>query len=158
MHPEWTTTSALYSLNRQHLAAEPVIALTRLRDTLVQRLRDRLDTWAVPARYAALFGSAVRGDMRANSDLDLLLVRPSGLDQDDERWHQQLSELSADASAWTGNDARIFEYAEAKVGPDEPVLAAIADEGLRLHGPSTWLRLKLRPSQRESGAHQPPHG
>ncbi len=66
----------LYRLNRDHLAAGPIEALARLREALVERLRAELGSWPIPAVYGALFGSAVRTDMRLGSDLDLLLVRP----------------------------------------------------------------------------------
>ena len=136
----------LYSLNRQHLAAGPVIDLARLRDALVARLATRFGAWTHRPVYAALFGSAARGTMRADSDLDLLVVRPDAVHPDDEIWQSQLNELATDATAWTGNDARVLEYgaAQARSVP-EPVLLSVATQGLTLYGPRDWLRSATRP-------------
>ena len=142
---EPTSTSVLYSLNRQHLAAGPVIDLARLRDTLVARISERLDAWAHRPVYAALFGSAARGDMRADSDLDLLVVRPDAVPPDDEIWQSQLNELAADVTAWTGNDARVLEYGAAQArSASEPVLLTIAAQGLTLYGARDWLQSAAR--------------
>ena len=94
----------LYRLNRDHLAAGPIEALARLREALVERLRAELASWAAPATYGALFGSAVRADMRLDSDLDLLLVRPDHAHS--PVWSDQVTALSLAATRWTGNDTR----------------------------------------------------
>ena len=48
----------LYTLNRDHLAAEPIITLTRLRSILIERLREHLSAWEVQPIHASMFGSA----------------------------------------------------------------------------------------------------
>ena len=53
--------SSMVVLNRNHLAAGPVLALAGLRGELIRRLRERLSGW--PDLYGAwLFGSVARGD------------------------------------------------------------------------------------------------
>src|SRR6266545_6191022 len=39
--------SMLYTLNRDHIAAEPIITLTRLRSILIDRLKKQLAGWEV---------------------------------------------------------------------------------------------------------------
>jgi hypothetical protein len=82
--------------------------------------------------------------MRADSDIDLFVVRPRQVTDDEEVWAQQLLDLARSVHSWTGNDARILEY-----GADEldggttsrdPVLSAVRQEGLRFAGPSNYLR------------------
>ena len=159
VHAERTSTSVLYSLNREHLAADPIIALSRMRATLLDRLAHRLSIWSPLPAYAALFGSGARGDMRADSDLDVLLVRPDGVDADGDAWTEQLGNLLADVTSWTGNDLRVLEFDENSVlhrGRREPVLESVLAEGLTLYGPEDWLRTRLgRGTVR--GPHTPMH-
>ncbi|HEX8094197.1 nucleotidyltransferase domain-containing protein [Jatrophihabitans sp.] len=148
VHAERTPTSVLYSLNRKHLAAPHVVALAELRTALIGRLRELISTWKTPPVYAALFGSAARSDMRTNSDLDLFLVRPADVVDDDATWAEQLSDLSTAATAWTGNDTRILDYAETRTpvrtGVPDPLLTEVSTHGLTLYGPLGWLRMQLR--------------
>lgn len=134
----------LYSLNREHLAADPVIALARSRERLIERLTAHVNVWPEPPLFGALFGSAARSDHSPNSDLDLLLVHPDSADAD--VWGSLVSELSAAATRWTGNDARVLQYSAADIvaRPDEPVLLSIIDEGLHFAGDPAWLRSTVR--------------
>ena len=137
--------SKLYSLNRDHLAAAHIIAIANLREEFLDRLRRRLADWQLPPVYAALFGSAATQEMRDDSDIDLFVVRPDSAAGDDGDWVGQLSELAHDGSRWTGNDLRILELsdAEAKLGVvrNDQVLGDIRDHGIRLAGPSGYLRV-----------------
>jgi hypothetical protein len=145
-----------YWLNRDHLAAPHIIALAGLRAEFLSRLRARLAQWERPAVYAALFGSAARGDMRTGSDIDLLIVRPDDIDPDDDRWVEQVTGLTSDVTSWTGNDARPLEYGDSEtrraLRRGERVLKAVTTEGIHLHGPSDYLGpTRRRPeNQRQS--------
>jgi predicted nucleotidyltransferase len=140
--------AVLYRLNRAHLAAPAVIALACLFDTLIERLRERIEAWPIACSYAALFGSAARREMRPDSDLDLFVVRPNDVDEDDEQWREQLDTLSHDLTSWTGNDARILEYSADEVRRGlrtrDGVLVDITAEGVRLAGPSGYLQRATR--------------
>ena len=93
------------------------------------------DVLAVLA-HAALFGSAARGDGGLDSDIDLLIVRPDGVDEEDSAWRAQIDLLYDRVRAWTGNPAAIVD-----VGADDlphliernpPVLDSIRREGIDL--------------------------
>jgi predicted nucleotidyltransferase len=129
----------VYSLNREHLAANAVIDLAHLSTTLRARLGDMLGTWAHPPVYAALFGSWARGDASTESDIDVFLVRPGEVD--DDRWFEQVASLEEQLSRWTGNDARtyVIDQPHLETMRSEPVLASIRDEGLTVHGDSSWF-------------------
>lgn len=107
---ETVARSSLYRLNRRHLAADHIIGLTLLRDELVRRLSNQLMGWEVAALHAGLFGSFARGEADAESDVDVLLVRPRQLaDDDDETWLAQVDTLDRSIVAWTGNDAHVVD-------------------------------------------------
>jgi hypothetical protein len=90
---------------------------------------------------AQLFGSAAWRGMSAGSDIDMFLVRPDAITSIDE-WAEATAELQSDVSAWTGNDARVFELSEADVlqrAADEPVIGDVIDHGIPLLGDMEWL-------------------
>lgn len=124
----------LYRLNRQHLAAPWIEGLAMLRTQLINRLRESLASWEIKPASGVLFGSAARDQAGPASDLDLLVIRPAGIDEDDEIWRDQVIALEQAVGAWTGNDARVLEYSETELGLDEPVFEAAAAEGIELHG------------------------
>jgi predicted nucleotidyltransferase len=133
-----------YRLNRAHLAAEPIMALAGLRATFLARLEQLLAAWAHPAAYAVVFGSAGRGTMRPDSDIDLLLVRSAG---PDEEWDTQLDHLVSTVSAWTGNDLRplVYTLTELEAARGEPVLLDILDSGITVAGERSWFQRRARP-------------
>jgi predicted nucleotidyltransferase len=133
-----------YELNRHHLAAPHIAAMAGLRDELLLRLTTQIEGWESPCRYSALFGSAARNDMRLDSDIDLLVVRPDVIDADDTGWLAQIDTLEADTARWTGNDVRTLHYSEAELRAGlragDRVLEDIRNEGIRLTGPASLLR------------------
>jgi len=134
-----------YRFNREHLAAGPIMELAALQRTLLSRIEERLQSWAFTPVYAALFGSAARGTMTPDSDLDLLLVRADGVPH--LAWDQQVAALASDVTRWTGNDARPLEYSvnELAGARTEPVLHDVRADGLTLAGNRAWLTSQLRP-------------
>jgi DNA-binding Lrp family transcriptional regulator len=137
----------MYRLNRDHLAAPAVIALTGLRDELLRRLRRTLADWQPPASYAALFGSTARGQERPDSDLDLFLLRPAGIAADHPAWDAQVNALADRATAWTGNDTRVLQIGIDELEDvDEPggVLDDVLRDGIPLAGNETTLRRARR--------------
>ena len=133
--------AGLYSLNRDHLAASAVMALAAQFDDFLRRLSHRFESWEVGAVFAALFGSAARGDMHDDSDIDLFVVRSDDVESDDERWRTQLEQLERDVALWTGNDARVVELSahECRTAARrrEPLLFDVRDQGIRLAGSAT---------------------
>ncbi|MBC6449720.1 nucleotidyltransferase domain-containing protein [Actinokineospora xionganensis] len=135
----------MYRFNRDHLAAQHIIGLAQIKQNLLDRLADRLESWDVPPIYAAVFGSTARGSMTVESDLDLLLVRPDNVD--DDQWAAQVDSLVAEVTLWIGNDVRALEFAAKEIatsGHREPVLRDVLDEGLTVAGNRAWLIKQLR--------------
>jgi predicted nucleotidyltransferase len=130
----------LYRLNRRHLGAPGIELLAAVRTELIARLREAIAGWQVAPRCAALFGSAARGEAGPGSDLDLLVVRPADIEEEAPPWREQLASLERDATAWTGNDARIVELAEGELVGAERLLEQVLDEGIELAGPLRLLR------------------
>jgi predicted nucleotidyltransferase len=100
----------LYSLNREHLAAPYVEQLASLRQQLVERLKSSVGEWEIAPTVLFLFGSVARGEAGTESDLDLFVLRPTVKRVEEDRWQAQIAELENEATAWTGNEARVVEY------------------------------------------------
>jgi predicted nucleotidyltransferase len=105
----------LYRLNREHLAAPHIEALTRLRGELVERIRDAVGGWEIKPVHAGLFGSFARGVADAESDIDVLVVRPESL-FDEGTWLVQIDSLDRLIPALTGNAAQIIDLSPATLG------------------------------------------
>jgi predicted nucleotidyltransferase len=141
-----------YRLNNAHLAAEPIVALAKLFSKFLSQLEEKLSGWDHRPAYAAVFGSAVRGTMTADSDGDLFLVREN--DTPATEWEIQVNELAAAVTAWTGNDARVVEYtvAELRAARTEPMVQDVLEHGLTVAGSRSWLLKQLRPGRKTEGA------
>jgi hypothetical protein len=145
VHAERVGQAFNYELNRDHLAAPHIVAIANLRAELFAHGEALLQQWNPPCEFAALFGSAVKGGMRSGSDIDVLVVRPDAVDNEDEAWRNQLDQFARTLTAWTGNDTRILEFSsgETIAGLESgavSVLIDIRDHSIRLCGPSNYLR------------------
>jgi predicted nucleotidyltransferase len=122
------TPSLLYSLNRDHVAAPAVMALAQLRTEFFDRIRDQIGQWRIAPDSAAIFGSTARGDGSTESDVDVFLVRPDAVAEDDSEWRRQVAELSAAISRWSGNPASMIEISAVEAGGLSERQATIAEE------------------------------
>lgn len=138
----------LYRLNREHMSAEAIECLAEARWRLIVWLRETITLWEVAPRCAALFGSAARGHAGASSDLDLLVVRPLGVEEDSTTWSDQLGSLERSATLRTGNDARIVELGERELPRAGPLLENVLEEGVELSGSLGVLRNALGSARR----------
>jgi hypothetical protein len=128
----------LHSLNRRHVAAPVVDALAGLRAEFLRRLRDAIASWELAPVHASMFGSAARGDGDTTSDIDLFIVRPDDVEEEDPHWREQLSRLGEQIFEWTGNRAGPVEVAHADVPrlrkSNSPVWQDLAEDGIDLAG------------------------
>jgi len=96
-----------------------------------------------------LFGSFARGDDDAASDVDVVLVRPSAISEDDPEWSESIARWEAHVRRISGNAVQRIE-----VGEDEaanlmrsrrPLWQSIRREGIALQGrPLTDLGARAR--------------
>lgn len=105
----------LYRLNRAHVAAPFIEGLASLREQLLERLRKQAATWAVPAVAVWLFGSAARGDGTVDSDIDVLVIRPDDVGDEDPAWVDQVDVWQTSVKRWAGNDCSALEMTARQV-------------------------------------------
>lgn len=143
-------SATLYRLNREHLLAEPLLAMVAASATLTNRIRDEIGSWDHAAVAAAIFGSYARGQAHAGSDIDLFLVRPDDTAEDVRGWRAQVDSLEVRVRAWTGNTLEILEVDEREVAAmgarKDRLVEDLLSDALHLTGPRPKLLFRPRPS------------
>ena len=150
---EGSRNAYLHQLNREHLGAAAVLALAGMRTELWARIREAVGRWQIPPVHVSAFGSAARGDGDDESDIDLLVVRPTGTLEIHAVWVEQVEGLREKVESWTGNRGSIIELGEDALvevfaqPQSAPVLDAVLREGIDLAGvPARQLLGELRGS------------
>lgn len=132
-----------YQLNRNHLLYAPLMQIASAKERFFELLRSEVGSWPVQPRTVMVFGSAARGEMTLDSDIDILIVAPD----DWEDAEQYAGHLAREASNWTGNDVRHLFYHEQEIA-DEPIFRSIEKDGISVVGAWGWLKTKLRQIRR----------
>ena len=128
--------AVLYRFNREHVAAPFVEGLADLRRALQERIQVQVAAWTQSAVAVWMFGSAARGQGSVDSDIDILVVRPEFINEEDPMWGTQLAQLADDVRTWSGNPCTILEMSESEL--DEGInsrLRLIAD----IRRDAVWL-------------------
>ena len=144
----------LYRLNRDHVLAEALLLALGARLRLFERIRGAVEQLDPTPVHAGLFGSFARADGGPGSDIDLLLVTPSGLDLFNDGWQDQLSALGVRVLAWTGNRLECLvltaDTFAAAVRDQEPIVASLLEESTYVLG-QPLHELVAEPDRRNGG-------
>lgn len=115
-----------YRLNRDHLAAEPIVSLANLRGRFSERVTAWLTERAEPIVAAGIYGSFARRDGTEHSDIDLLIVTSQ------EDGVAIRDDLAAAVRSWTGNEGHVVVLTTAEVDAlrerGEPITATWQQE------------------------------
>jgi predicted nucleotidyltransferase len=128
----------LFTLNREHLAAPAVEILAGMRTELLRRIRGLVDTWTIGAIHVSIFGSTARGDGGTQSDIDVFVVRPGAVSEDEPQWRAQLDDLAESIERWTGNQASVAEVTadeiERLLEEDRPIVTELRSDAIGVVG------------------------
>lgn len=131
----------VYRLNRDHVAAEAIVALADQWLTLLQRMKDDLAQWNPEPVSACLFGSAARGEAGVSSDVDVLLVVPDDLEPrtlGSMVWDSQVDGLVDKVYRWSGNACEVLQLTvsevEAAVKRDDRLVRDLQADAIALSG------------------------
>ena len=117
-----------YAGNREHILWPAVEVFMSAADRLDSTIREHVEAWKVPALSVELFGSVAAGTSTADSDVDLMVYRPSLTEEQAGVWDSQVAELRMAVERWTGNACEILEIDRRTLvemaAEDEPVLKA----------------------------------
>lgn len=130
--------AVLVSLVRDNEATRAVLALARLWDGVMARLR--IAARAIDPAPASLvvFGSFAARTADEHSDVDVLAVRPAGVKADDPRWVESLGRWADLARRIIGNPVNLIEASVEHVaelrGRQGSVWEAASGDGVVLAG------------------------
>ncbi len=131
----------LYQANRDHVGWAVVEALAGMR-------RSALDATPVTA---LCFGSFARGEGDENSDVDLLLVRPTDVVELDDTWDRQQQALRDLVQTATGNDCQILDIDLPRlprhVDLDDPLVSNWLHDGVLLWGITLASAIEMASTQ-----------
>lgn len=119
--------ASLVRLVADNLAAQAVLSIANLRRNALDRLSELASAIVPVPASLMVFGSFARGDADSESDVDVLVVRPVGLRDDDDGWTDALWVWISAATRAVGNPVNVIEAAAEEI----PGL-------LRRRGPSVW--------------------
>ncbi len=131
--------ASLYRLVPEHVAAGALIALGRAPLTFIEDLAERVAALQPPPGCVAAFGSFARHQARADSDVDLLVVRPTNVDADDAAWRDVVDAIRGGAERLSGNRVEILEVAQRDVRTlirsKRPLWHEIVRDAVVVYGP-----------------------
>ena len=129
--------ASLVKLERMNSAALALLALVDARSTAISRLSELAKSVEPAPASLALFGSFARGADDAESDLDVLVVRPDDVEPDDPSWLDSFGNWQDLARVVVGNPVNVIETSR----PELPALArtrslwrTIVDDAITLAG------------------------
>lgn len=130
--------SSQFRLIRENVAAQAIIDLARSRDAALTQIGSAAADLPVPPVSVIVFGSVARGDSDQHSDLDVIIVRPDDVDDDDDAWATSIERWRSEAQAITGNTVEVLEVtqgeARAKLAGSAQLWRDVARDGIVVHG------------------------
>lgn len=131
-------SAALVRLDRENDAAQAVVALAELPRSTMARLAELARAMSPAPTSLVVFGSFARNQATAESDLDVLAVRPVEVAADDEAWLDTLGAWERAARHVTGNPVHSIvvgaDEMAALLDSERGLWPAIAAEGVTLIG------------------------
>lgn len=130
--------SSLFQLNRKNLAASLVVELSRSRDLALEAMGVAAADLSTPPASVIIFGSFARREADRHSDIDAVMVRPDGIDADDDTWTASVEQWREAVRAITGNAVEVVEAdrAEAaeKLASKRAMWRDVIRDGVVVHG------------------------
>lgn len=128
----------LFRLVPEHVASQALLALARATDAVLDEMGRLAGALPRPPASVIVFGSFARREAEVDSDIDVVVVRPAQVDEDDDAWSASLEAWRRDVRRLTGNPVEILELsvdeAAAKLAGHTQVWADIRRNGRVIHG------------------------
>lgn len=130
--------SSLFRLVPEHVASRSILALARSTDVVLDGMGRLAAALPHPPVSVIVFGSFARREADADSDIDVVVVRPAEVEEDDELWSTSIEAWRTDVRRFTGNAVEILEVSEdetaIKLAGRGQVWVDIRRDGRVVHG------------------------
>jgi predicted nucleotidyltransferase len=129
---------SLVRLNREHVAARAIVDLARSRDIALERIGAAAEEMRVRPVSVIVFGSFARGEADVKSDIDVALVRPRDVLEDDDQWAAAVEHWRDRVRSITGNRVEMLDVGRSevigKLADRASVWQDVARDGVVVHG------------------------
>lgn len=130
--------ASLFRLVPEHIASRALLALARATDDVLDEMGRLADALPRPPMSVIAFGSFARREAGADSDIDVVVVRPAEIDEDDDAWAESLEAWRRDVRQLAGNRVEVIEVsageAASKVTGRSRLWAEIRRDSRIVHG------------------------
>jgi hypothetical protein len=130
--------ASLFRLVPEHIASGALLALARSTDMVLDEMGRLAGTLPHPPVSVIIFGSFARREAETDSDIDVVVVRPAEVGEDDDAWSASLEAWRRDVRRLAGNPVEILEVsadeAATKLAGRTQVWADIRRDGRVVHG------------------------
>ena len=130
--------SSQFRLVRSNVGARAVIDLARSRNSVLDSIGVRAAALPIPPASVIVFGSFARGEAGRESDVDVVVIRPDEISEDDEDWSTSIESWRNDATATAGNTIQVLEVSATAVQPrlrgSKQLWRDIRRDGIVIHG------------------------
>lgn len=130
--------SSLFRLVPEHIATQLLLDLSNVRGRMIAEMgRAAGKIRPVPVSVIA-YGSFARGDGDVGSDIDVIIVRPTGIDEDDEQWLRTTERWRTTVNRMSGNVVEVLEVdaddVEKKLAGKSSLWSDVRRDGVVLFG------------------------
>lgn len=130
--------ASLFRLVPEHVASRALLSLARSTDTVLDEMGRMAGALPRPPASVIVFGSFARREAGADSDIDVVVIRPTEIDEDDPAWADELERWRRSVGRLTGNRVEVLEVGAAEaatkaVGRSQ-AWADIRRDGRVVHG------------------------
>ncbi len=130
--------SSLFRLVPEHVAAKVILSLAGSADAVLNEMGRLAEALPVDPASVVVFGSFARREAGAHSDIDVLVVRPDHIDEDDESWASSIEGWRTAVQRAAGNPVELLEVgheeAIARMASQSELWAGIRRDGMLIHG------------------------
>lgn len=127
----------LYRLNRDHVLADAVMSACRARVSIIARLAEAVQQLDPQPAHVSVFGSFARREAGPDSDIDVLLILPAGVEPSED-WYARVRDIGDRAYSWTGNRMESLAYTRDElrdiVDRGEPIVASWRADSVTVFG------------------------
>lgn len=131
--------ASLFRLVPENVASRALLTLARSTGIVLDEMARLAASLAHPPVSVIVFGSFARREAGRDSDIDVVVVRPDGVDDDDHRWAESLEAWRSGVRRLTGNSVEVLEVsvdeAATRSTSRGQVWVDIRRDGIVVHGP-----------------------
>lgn len=107
--------ASLFRLVDGHVAVRSIRTLASARQRVLALMREQTAKIRPRPANVTVFGSFAEGTARADSDIDVLVVRAASVDASDEQWNASLSRWTDKIGRASGNPVNLLEVEEGEI-------------------------------------------